>query len=65
MISNGRCSCLARLKAARRFRTRIEAIERAVNQLKLPLAFADQLYVLRDHVAMVSRRLQTGFYGSA
>jgi hypothetical protein len=46
-------------------RTRIEAIERAVNQLKLPLAFADQLYVLRDHVAMVSRRLQTGFYGSA
>jgi hypothetical protein len=45
-------------------RTRLEAIERAVNRLKLPPAFADQLYVLRDHVAMVSRRLQTGFYAS-
>jgi TRAP-type uncharacterized transport system substrate-binding protein len=46
-------------------RTRLAAIERAVNQLKLPLAYADQLYVLRDHVAMVSRRLQTGFYNPA
>ena len=46
-------------------RTRLEGIERAVNQLKLPVAFADQLYVLRDHVANVSRRLQTGSYGSA
>ena len=46
-------------------RTRLEAIERAVNQLKLPLAYADQLYVLRDHVAMVSSRLKTGFYGTA
>jgi len=46
-------------------RIRLEDIERAVNQLKLPLAYADQLYVLRDHVAMVSRRLKTGFYGSA
>jgi hypothetical protein len=36
-----------------------------VNQLKLPLAYADQLYVLRDHVATVGRRPQTGFYGSA
>jgi TRAP transporter TAXI family solute receptor len=39
-------------------RTRIGDIERAVNQLKMPPAYADQLYVLRDHVAMVSRRLQ-------
>ena len=46
-------------------RTRLAAIERAVNQLKLPLAYADQLYVLRDHVATVSRRLQTGFYNPA
>jgi hypothetical protein len=46
-------------------RTRLKAIEQAVNQLKLPLAFADQLCVLRDHVATVSRRLQTGFYASA
>jgi TRAP-type uncharacterized transport system substrate-binding protein len=45
-------------------RTRLEAIERAVNQIRLPLAYADQLYVLRDHVAMVGRRLQTCFYGS-
>jgi hypothetical protein len=46
-------------------RTRLQAIESAVNQLKLPAAFADQLYVLRDHVATVSRRLQSGFDGLA
>jgi hypothetical protein len=32
-------------------------IERAVHEIKTPLSFADQLYVLRDHVAMVRRRL--------
>ena len=36
---------------------RLDEIERAVNDLKTPLSFADQLYVLRDHVAMVRRRL--------
>ena len=38
---------------------RIDDIERAVNELKTPLSFADQLYVLRDHVATVRRRLET------
>jgi hypothetical protein len=32
-------------------------IERAVHEIKTPLSFAGQLYVLRDHVAMVRRRL--------
>ena len=36
---------------------RIDAIERSVNELKTPLSFADQLYVLRDHVGMVRQHL--------
>jgi TRAP-type uncharacterized transport system substrate-binding protein len=36
---------------------RIESIERSVNELKTPLSFADQLYVLRDHVGMVREHL--------
>jgi len=40
-------------------RARLQAIEEAVNRLKMPPAYADQLYVLRDHVAMVGRRLPT------
>lgn len=36
---------------------RLDDIERAVHEIKTPLSFADQLYVLRDHVAMVRRRL--------
>jgi hypothetical protein len=38
-------------------RKRIDAIERSVNELKTPLSFADQLYVLRDHVGMVRQHL--------
>jgi hypothetical protein len=37
---------------------RLEEIDRAVNEIKTPLSFADQLYVLRDHVRMVRRRLE-------
>ena len=37
----------------------LDQIAAAVNQLRTPLSFADQLYVLRDHVAKVRRRLQT------
>jgi hypothetical protein len=37
---------------------RIDEITAAVNDIKTPLSFADQLYVLRDHVAAVRRRLQ-------
>lgn len=34
----------------------LEAIEDSVNSLILPLAFADQQYVLREHIAMVKAR---------
>ena len=30
----------------------------AVNDIKTPLSYADQLYVLREHVSMVRRRLR-------
>jgi TRAP-type uncharacterized transport system substrate-binding protein len=36
---------------------RLDALEAAVNAMKLPVAFADQLYVLREHVALVRHRL--------
>jgi TRAP transporter TAXI family solute receptor len=36
---------------------RLDAIERRADMLKLPLAFTDQLYVLREHIALVRRRL--------
>lgn len=38
---------------------RLDAIDEAVNEIKTPLAFADQLYVLRGHVSMVRERLNT------
>jgi len=40
-----------------RVRERLDQIARAVSDLKTPASFADQLYVLRDHVAAVRRRL--------
>jgi hypothetical protein len=36
---------------------KLDDIQHAVDEIKTPLSFADQLYVLRDHVAMVRRRL--------
>ena len=33
-------------------------IEKSVNQLKLPLAFADQIYVLREHISQVKTRFE-------
>jgi hypothetical protein len=41
---------------------KLDDIETAVNDLKTPLSFADQLYVLRNHVAMVRSRLESGHY---
>jgi len=38
---------------------RLDAIERRAEALKLPVTFADQFYVLRDHIAGVRRRLMT------
>lgn len=36
---------------------RLDDIDSAVNQMRMPVAFADQLYVLRDHVRTVRQRL--------
>lgn len=36
---------------------RIDVIESAVNDMKTPVSFADQLYVLRDHVRSVRQQL--------
>jgi TRAP-type uncharacterized transport system substrate-binding protein len=36
---------------------RIDAIEKAVSDMKTPASFADQLYVLRDHVRSVRQQL--------
>jgi hypothetical protein len=36
---------------------RLDAIERRADALKLPVAYADQFYVLREHIMLVRRRL--------
>jgi len=36
----------------------LDEIEESVNNLKTPLSFADQLYVLREHISWVRRRLE-------
>jgi len=36
---------------------RLDEIEEAVNRIKIPLAFADQFYVLREHIGFVRARL--------
>jgi TRAP-type uncharacterized transport system substrate-binding protein len=38
---------------------RLDAIERRADVLKLPVAFADQFYVLREHIGFVRRRLSS------
>ncbi|HVY07520.1 MAG TPA: TAXI family TRAP transporter solute-binding subunit [Burkholderiales bacterium] len=40
-----------------KIRKRLEDIQEAVNNLRTPLAYADQLYVLRDHIASVQAKL--------
>jgi hypothetical protein len=40
-----------------RILARLNAIENSVNNIKTPLSFADQLYVLRQHIAWVRQRL--------
>lgn len=49
---------LAPTDAAERegLRLRLDEIQQGVSNLQLPLAFADQLYVLREHVALVRAR---------
>ncbi len=36
---------------------RLDDIQEAVNNMRTPLAFADQLYVLREHIGWVRGRL--------
>ena len=36
---------------------RLDAIEESVNAMKMPLAYADQFYVLREHIGFVRGRL--------
>lgn len=36
---------------------RLDEIEASVNRMKMPLAFADQFYVLREHIGFVRERL--------
>jgi len=36
---------------------RLDEIEKGVNTMKVPLAFADQFYVLREHIRFVRDRL--------
>ena len=36
----------------------LDEISHAVNELRAPASFGDQVYVLRDHVAAVRRRAQ-------
>jgi hypothetical protein len=44
---------------------RLDEIARAVSELRTPPSFADQLYVLRDHVAAVRRRLDVSATAAA
>ena len=39
---------------------RLDEIEDAINGMKMPVSYADQLYVLREHVTMVRHRLESG-----
>jgi len=41
---------------------RLDNIEESVNNIKTPLSFADQLYVLREHISMVRHRIETGTF---
>jgi len=42
---------------------RIDEIAHAVNEMRTPPSFGDQLYVLRDHIAGVRRRLEATLTG--
>ena len=44
---------------------RVDEIAQAVRDLRTPASFGDQLYVLRDHVAAVRRRVHDGQAGNA
>jgi hypothetical protein len=37
---------------------RLESIDRAVAQINVPLAYADQLYTLKEHIQLVRREIR-------
>ncbi len=43
---------------------RLDEIEKGVNNMKMPLTFADQFYVLREHIRFVRDRLTTDAPGA-
>ena len=52
-------SALAHAQAVEHERlvARLDEVESAVNRIKIPLAFADEFYVLREHIRFVRERL--------
>ena len=44
---------------------RLDEVERGVNNMKMPLAFADQFYVLREHIRFVRDQLTTETSGAS
>jgi hypothetical protein len=38
--------------------SRLDSIENSVNKMKIPASFADQFYVLRQHIDFVRNRLE-------
>jgi hypothetical protein len=57
-----RASADEREEMREKIHSRLDEIEDSVNTIKTPLSFADQLYVLREHVNMVRRRLESAKY---
>jgi len=53
------------LAARQAMLARLDEIEASVNRLKMPLAFADQFYVLREHIGFVRGRLARRDQGDA
>ena len=41
---------------------RLDDIEESVHNIRTPLSFADELYVLREHISMVRHRIETGTF---
>ena len=49
---------------AAEIKRRIDDIESEVNKMKMPLAYAEQFYVLRDHIKFVGDRYRQRMAGS-
>jgi len=60
--SSARASTLMRLLPTELL-SRLDEIEGQVNKMNMPLAYAEQFYVLRDHIKFVSDRYREGGEG--